>query len=184
MAIRQVNGDPVTANSTKNSGGSVVNGGTSVILDNVGLGYYDVGVFGTRVIDGNDTDKALDAGTFSYDNQKPIAKRVTEELSDVENTFLQSGAAVPENVRSIHKLETLRTRRYTTAIREGQFNIYTGKFDPAVTVAVDALENDDAATPSRSVPGELVYKTSAPVPVMDEYKPKTNWSWSVLYDTI
>ena len=174
MATLQVNGSAVSASSTKNDGGSVLNGGSTSILDSVSLGYSDVGVFGSSVIDGDDTDKALNAGTFSYNNQKPVAKRVTKELSGVANTYLQSGAAVPGNIRSIHSIQSVRTRRLTTAIRAGEWNIYTGKFGTDPVVAVDTFATDDAANPSRQHPGELQYKTGAPVPVQDDYKAKTN----------
>jgi len=174
MATQQVSGSAVTASSTNNYGGSVINGGTTTILDSIDLGYSDVGVFGSSVIDGSQTDKALSAGTFSYSNQKPVAKRVTEELAGgVSNTTLQSGAAQPGLLRSIHKLEVLRTRRLTTAIRAGYWNIYSGSWSTNPTVAVDTLSTDDAAAPTRAVPGELVYKTSAPEPVQDDYKAKT-----------
>lgn len=174
MATQQVNGSAVTASSTNNDHGSVLNGGSTSVLNSVDLGYSNVGVFGSSVIDGDDTDKALSAGTFSYSNQKPVAKRVTETLSGVSNTYLVSGASVPGNVRSIHKIESVRTRRLTTAIRAGDWNIYAGVFSPEPTVAVDTFASDDAANPSRDVPGELVYKTGAPVPVQDDYKKKTN----------
>lgn len=180
MATQQVDGNAVTATSTDNNGGSVINGGTTTVLNSVDLGYSNVGVFGTAVIDGPDADKALNAGTFSYNNQRPIAKRVTEELSGVANTTLQSGAGQPGLIRSIHKLEVLTTRRLTTAIRAGKWNIFKGAFLNNQTqgadnpvVATDSLATDDAANPSRSVPGELVYKTGAPVPVQDDYKAKT-----------
>ena len=173
MATQQVNGAAVTASSTNNDNGSVLNGGSTAVLNSVALGYSDVGVFGSSVTDGDDTDKALSAGTFSYSNQKPVAKRVTKTLSGVSNTYLQSGAAVPGNVRSIHSIQAIRTRRLTTAIRAGYWNIYSGQFTTPPTVAVDTFANDDAASPTREVPGELVYKTGAPVPVQDNYKEKT-----------
>lgn len=175
MATQQVNGSAVTATSTNNSGGAVINGGTTTILDSVDLGYSNVGVFGSSVVDGTNTDKALSAGTFSYSNQSPVAKRVTTELSGVSNTFLQSGASKPGLTRSIHKLEVVRTRRLTTAIRAGYWNIYSGSFTTPPTVAVDTFATDEAATPTRSVPGELTYKTGAPTPVNDNYKAKTGW---------
>jgi hypothetical protein len=182
MATQQVDGNAVTATSTNNDNGSVLNGGSTTVLNSVDLGYSNVGVFGSSVVDGTDADKSIDAGTFSYNNQKPIAKRITEELAGgVSNTFLQSGASKPELTRSIHKLEVLTTRRLTTAIRAGKWNIFKGAFlnnqnqsaDNPV-VATDTLASDNAATPTRAVPGELVYKTSAPVPVQDDYKAKTN----------
>jgi hypothetical protein len=174
MATQQVDGNAVTASSTDNNGGSVLNGGSTSILSSVDLGYSNVGVFGSSVIDGNDTDKALNAGTFSFSNQRPVAKRVTETLSGVSNTYLLSGAAVPGNIRSIHSIQSVRTRRLTTAIRAGEWNIYTGTFGTDPTVAVDTFATDDAANPSRELPGELQYKTGAPVPVQDDYKAKTN----------
>ena len=173
MATQQVNGSAVTATSTNNKGGAVVNGGTTTILDSVDLGYSNVGVFGTAVVNGDDTDKALSAGTFSYNNDSPIAKRVTTTLSGVTNTVLRSGASQPGLIRSIHKLEVVRTRRLTTAIRAGYWNIYSGSFTTPPTVAVDSFPSDDAANPSRTVPGELTYKTGAPTPVNDNYKAKT-----------
>jgi hypothetical protein len=174
MAIQQVNGSVVTKSSTNNNGGSVLNGGSTAELQSVDLGYSNVGVFGSSVIDGTNTDKALSAGTFSYSNQNPVAKRLTNTLSGVNNSYLQSGASVPGNVRSIHKLEVLRTRKLTTAIRAGDWNIYSGQWATEPSVVVDTLVSDDAASPSRNMPGELVYKTGAPVPVQDDYKPKTN----------
>lgn len=164
MSTQQVDGSAVTSTSTKNKGGSVVNGGTTTVLDSVALG--SAYVMGTLPIDGTDTDKAISGGVFAYDNAKPVAQRYT--------TALQSGADVPGQIRSIHKLEVLRTRRLTTAIRSNKYNRYTGAWDAGFpVVAVDTLANDDAATPTRSVPGELTYKTGALVPVNDEYSPKT-----------
>jgi hypothetical protein len=174
MATQQVNGNPVTSTSTRNNGGAVIKAGTSATLvDNVALGYSNVGVFGSSVQDGTDTDKALSAGTFSYNNQSPVAKRVTTTLSGVSNTFLRSGAAKPDLIRSIHKLETLRTRRLTTAIRANKYNRYTGAWDSGFpAVAVDSLAADNAANPSRSVPGELTYMTGSANPVNDTYSEK------------
>lgn len=175
MATQTVNGGTVTASTTKNNHGVAKNVGvTASVLSNQVLGSSNVGVFGSTVVDNDSADKALTAGTFKYDNQSPVSKRVTTALSGVSNTYLLSGAAVPGLVRSIHKLETVRTRRLTTAIRAGALNIYTGVINPAPTVAVDTFATDEAATPTREVPGELAYKTGAPVPVQDEYKAKTN----------
>lgn len=172
MSTQQVDGSAVTSTSTKNKGGAVVNGGTTTILDNVSFGKANI--TGNLPIDGTDADKALSSGTFAYNNTRPIAKRYTTTLSGVANTTLQSGADVPGQIRSIHKLEVLRTRRLTTAIRANKYNRYTGAWDAGYpVVAVDTLATDDAATPTRAVPGELTYKTGALVPVNDDYSPKT-----------
>lgn len=174
MAILQVNGGAVTSSSTKNDRGSVLNGGSTSVLANVALGYSDVGVFGSSVSDNNSADKALSSGVFAYNNQSPVAKRLTKKLSTVNNNYLVSGAAVPGNVRSIHKLEVLRTRKTATAIRAGDWNIYTGQFTVQPDNVIDTLASDNAANPTREVPGELTYKTGAVDPVQDNYKKKTN----------
>lgn len=132
-------------------------------------------VFASVVVDNNSANKAVNAGTFAYNRQRPVAKKVTTQLGGVSNTVLRSGAAEPALVKSINKLETLRTRRFTTAIRENHYNRFTGQFDPNTpVVAVDSLGMDTAAAPTKQLPGKLVFKTGAKVPVTSNYKPKTN----------
>ena len=159
------------------NGGAVTRGGTvaSGKLDNVAVSRYNAGVFGSTVLDNSWADEAVSAGTFAYNDPagKPIAKRYSATIGGVSNTVLRSGALVPENIRSIHKLETLRTQRITTAIRANKYNRYTGDWDAGFPAnAVDSLNSDNAATPTRSAPGELTYKSGALVPVNDDYKAK------------
>lgn len=158
------------------NGGAVTKGGTvaSSLLDNVEVSRYDAGVFGSTVLDNDWANEALSAGTFAYNNQTPVAKRITDTLAgSVSNTTLLSGAAVPSNVRSIHKLETLRTQRITTAIRANKYNRFTGAWDAGYPAnAVDSLPTDNAANPTRSAPGQLTYKEGALIPVNDDYKAK------------
>lgn len=188
MATVQTDGSSsVTATSTKNNGGSFTVSGTttSAILESQKSSYQS-DVFGSVVYNGDDADKALSAGTFAYNNQKPTGMKVTNTLSGVSNTFLVSAANDTDNARSIAKLEKIRTRRITTAIRANKWNQYTGEWDSGYPVnAVDnfwniatasgsATSTDQAAAPSMSVPGELVYKGGNPVPVLADYKAKTN----------
>lgn len=64
--------------------------------------------------------------------------------------------------RSIHKLEHMWSRLVATAIRAGYWNIYTGSFliDPTVQDDAPTFGTDDAANPTRAIPGELTYRTS------------------------
>lgn len=174
MAISQVNGGVSTPQTTKNNSGSVINGGSTVVLKAVKLGYDDVGVFGTKVVEGKETAKALSAGTFSYANKKPIAKKVSTSLSGVNNDVLKSGAARPELVNSIHKIQAFRTRRQSVAFVSGNWNMFTGKFATDPVVAVDTLQQDVAANPTRDVPGSLQYMSGGKTPKQDTYKKKTN----------
>lgn len=176
MATVQTDGlSSVTSTSTDNNGGTVkANGVTGGTFQAAKITQESTGVFGSVVVNNNDADKALSAGIFAYNNQYPIAKRISTSLSTVSNSVLQSGADQPSLVRSIHKLEVLRTRKATTAIREGRFDIYTGKYDSGYpVVVVDILSTDTAANPTRSNPGLLNYKSSSLSIVSDSYAKKT-----------
>lgn len=155
MATQQIDGNAVTTTSTRNNGGAVVNAGTqSTLVDNITLGYTHAQVTGTGPIDGADTNEAVSAGTFAYDNASPIAKRVTSQLSGVSNTVLLSGADQPQLIRSIHKKETYRVSKRATAYRKGYWDPFYGKFSVygtyarvsatvTVTAANHGLETND-----------------------------------------
>ena len=175
MATVQTDGtSAVTSTSTDNNGGTVkANGSASGTFQTNATANENVGVFGSSVIQGVNTEMAIE-GTFAFNNAKPVAKRISTTLSTVSNDVLLSGAAQPGLIRSIHKLEVLRTRRATLAIRTGHFNMYTGKYDGGYpVVAVDSLGVDDAANPTRDFTGELQYLSGSPIPTLDEYKEKT-----------
>ena len=164
---------PPNKSTLVNNKGAAAKVSTSSLLVGVATAREDVGVFGSTVIDNNDSEKALSAGVFAYDNESPIAKRVTVSLSTVSNDYLLSGAADPTERRSIHKLEVLRSRLATTAIREGRWNEYTGEYDPGYPLVVtDPLSTDNAATPTRAVPGTLVYAGQSSVSTVN-YSEKT-----------
>jgi hypothetical protein len=183
MAIAKTSGSDYTVPPNVKSSGSVNNRGTvarggsvaSGKLTNVGVSRYNATVFASTVLDNGFADKALSSGTFAYNDKNGVAMRTTSELAGVANTSLLSGANVPSLTRSIHKLETLRTRRFTTAIRANKYNRYTGTFDSGYpVVATDTLATDNAASPTRSAPGQLTYKLGGVVPVMNnDYKAKT-----------
>jgi hypothetical protein len=182
MATTQTDGtSPVTKQSTVNDGGVMKANGTtsSGVVSNVATPRSDLGVFGSTVIDNDSADKALAGGVFSYDNERPIAKKTTTSLSTVSNDYLRSTAGNPGGIRSIHKVEAVTTRKLTTAIRENKWNEYSGRFDTGFPeVVVDDFGNDKAANPTREVPGQLTYvagnENTILVPKNDEYKPRTN----------
>lgn len=174
MATIQTDGvSEVTSNSTVNNGGTMKANGTAEVLNTNATAVEKVGVFGSTVVDNDTADKALDAGVFAYNHSRPISKRMTTELADVATDVLKTTGSDPANIRSIHKLEVLRTRRLTTAIRANKYNRYTGQWDEGFpVVAVDSLDEDNAATPSRSVPGTLVFKYGSPTVSNANYSSK------------
>jgi hypothetical protein len=179
MATSKVNGSDYAVPPNTRSSGSVNNHGVvarggsvaSGKLTNVGVSRYNSTVFASTVLDNGWADKAVSAGVFAYGDRDGVAMRSTSTLSGISNTVLRSGASVPSLMRSIHKLETLRTRRFTTAIRANKYNRFTGQFEAGYpVVAVDSLATDNAATPTRGVPGQIVYKLGQPVPFTQNYK--------------
>lgn len=189
MATVQTDGSTaVTRTSTVNNGGTAMNvGSSSTVLDNRSLGRDDQGAFGSKVVSNAVVDyanPALSGGTFAYNNAEPIAVRLTDTLAgSVSNTFLRSGGSDLGSRRSIHRQEKVRTTRTTTAIRAGYWNIYSGTWTTTPTTAVDnfwdisndttsSTSTDEAATPSRSTPGELTYKLGQPAPVSVDYSAK------------
>lgn len=172
----------ISANSVKNVGGTGKNiGNKSDVLSTSNLGLYAAAT-GSVVINGADTDPALNVSTyptsvFANNSSVPVAKRVSVSLANVANTTLQSGAAVPGLVKSIHKIESVITRRLATAIRAGHWNIYTGTFSTLPTVATDTFHKavsgatyiDKVANVSRSNPGVAVYRTGSKIPVTNSY---------------
>lgn len=189
MATVQTNGSSaVTTISTVNDGGVMTANGISAanVLRSQSTATAQVGLYNNTVVDNADADKALSAGVFAYDNSTPTAMKITTSLAGVNNDFLRSAANDTDGAKSINKLEVLRTRRTTTAIRNNKWNEYSGEWDSGFpVVAVDNFWNistgsgvststDEAANPTRSSPGELVYLQGNPVPKMDDYKAKTN----------
>jgi hypothetical protein len=179
MATIQQNGSATTGTyygggSTKNNNGTAKNVGTlSTVLENSSLGRANVAVFGSTVIDGTDTDKALSGGVIAHNHVKPIAFKVTSELGGVSSSALNTTANDPSQVRLLHKRETYKVVRTATAIRAGHWNIYTGKWTVNPTSTTETPGTDNAASVTRSAPGRLVYKTGARLPVRDVYKAKT-----------
>lgn len=174
MATVQVNGSAVTISSTKNNNGTAINiGASSSVLENRSLGTTNVGVFASTVYDGDDANKAINAGSFAHNHDRGIIRRVTTEIAEQVNNTLRSGALVPSLVSSINKIETVSTVKTTAGIRANKFNLYTGLWDSGYPqTSTDSFGNDDAARPSRSVPGELVYKLGQKVPVQADYSAK------------
>lgn len=157
---------------TKNSHSLVVgdavniSGSTSGNLDGVHkVTAKDANTFTTNVpyvASATPGTYALVAGRFaSMTAEQYIMLGYTSSVANGQATRVGFGADYGIR-RSIHKLEAMRTRRVATAIRAGYWNEYSGSFTTAPTNANDIATwgTDDAATPTRLVPGELTYRVS------------------------
>lgn len=224
-----------------NGGAATRSGSVSTKLDNVGVTRYNTGVFASTVIDNNVADSAVSAGVFAHNHVKPITAKVTKEIANVASNALLTNSSNPELRRSIHKRESYRVAKTSTAFRKGQWDPFYGIFEAfgtysrtgstvTVTVANHGLVNDDsvkldftsgaatdgvfaatvvdansftvthgssgstsgnvkmvgpakntespnsdvAANPTRSAPGDLVFRTGSKLPVRNrDYAKKT-----------
>ena len=161
--------------AVNNRGSAARVGSSSSVLSNVVVSRDQTSVFGSTALDDSYSDKALSAGTFRYNSQRPVGMRVSSSLSGVANTTLRSGAGVPSQTRSINKRESFKVVRTATAIRTNKYNRYTNTFENGFPVSTtETPGTDNAASPTRSAPGQLVYRTGSKVPVMNnDYKAKT-----------
>ena len=195
----KVNGDNydsvpmnVKGSGAGGNGGAAAKITSTSKLDGVEISRFNFDVFGSRVVPASETvvdyaDKALTAGTFAHNHVKPIGPRQTEEIAGQTNTFLLSGASVPSQVQSIHYQKVctmgcgqgIRSRRFTTAIRANGYNRFNNTWEtspntglPYPDVVADSYATDEAAVPTRSVPGMIVFKTGKYVPVSQDYEAK------------
>lgn len=201
MSTIQTNGSSLTPNGfgsfleVNNAHGTIKSNGTvsSSVVESVPTVIENVGVFASTVIEDTVTDgdyahKALSGGTFANNNTKPISSLITTELAGVTTNVIKTPGNDGDAIRSIHKIESIRTRRLTSAIRDNKFNRYSGDFDAGFPVnALDTFYNisedntimidgviDEAANPSLNEPGELTYMRGGKNPHNDNYKKKTN----------
>jgi hypothetical protein len=179
---------PYGAYSTaNNNGGTIRANGTvsSGVVTSVTTVRPVVDAFGSKVVEDTVTikdyaGKAVSGGEFAHNHVKPISSLITTELAGVATDVIKTPGNDGDTIRSIHKLETLRTRRFTAAVRGNKYNRVTDTWDNGYpVVAVDTLATDAAATPTAAVPGELVYMAGGKVPVYgtdanSSYKPKTS----------
>ena len=88
----------------------------------------------------------------------------TAYLAGNANTTLKIPASAYFNF-PIAKRESRNTRKIVTA----GWNYVTGQPLSTPTVTTDSFGNDEAARPTRAIPGEFVYDKGAPLPTQANY---------------
>ena len=180
-------GKAVTGNRVKVNGGSVV-GNTSIastqtnITARVALGdaskrYAPGHIPGANGASGVGLAKAISSGNYAKMTPgKYLIYRVTTEIAGIPNVILRSGTSQIGLQRPINKLEAIRTRQQ----RAAGWNYVTGQLlsTPSVTndtfKSIDGTGNiDQAARPTRAIPGEFVYLTASKTPVQKDYPART-----------
>jgi len=173
-----------TYTTAKNNNGTIKANGTvsSGVVSSVSTVRPVVTTFASTVIENSVTSKdyagkGLTSGTFAYNDQRPVGKLVSSTLNGSANTVVGNTGNSGDTIRGINSLVTLRTRRFTTAVRANKYNRVTGTFENGYpVVATDTLATDNAAVVSRAAPGYkgLVFKSGNPVPTTQSYPAKTN----------
>jgi len=172
--VQTMSGGTVTATSTLNDGSTILGGGTPASAKNnmftVINSARDGRPAGTSVTlsatDDMGTEKSVSAGTFAGQTAGSyIGQGITTSLAGVANTFLTNFGASTGKYKGIHKnvtdndgLQVTRGWEYSS----GQFSslpdaltvIFPEK-DGTTTSDISAI--DLAATPTRAIPGKLVY---------------------------
>jgi hypothetical protein len=201
----KVNGDDydsvpmnVKGSGAGGNGGAAAKITSTSKLDGVATSRTNFDVFGSTIVDTNDVNPIFDPAVytdfkFPHNHVKPIGMRIKPgtapngEAIAIADYILESAANVPWQIQSIHYQtacamgcgQGVKTRRFTTAIRENHYNRFTGKWDAGYPVVetdfwlgIDGGSGDTAATVTRSVPGRLVFKTGKYVPVSQDYEAK------------
>lgn len=156
-----VNYDTVPTNAVasgvKNVGGSSTKIASTSQLDGVSIDRYDAGVFGSTVLDNSIADKALSAGTFAYNNNEGLIRRVTAYISGEYNKVLLN-TANSGYTTAIHSNTVSYTAKVRSGMEAGKFNRVTGEWDAGYPQnSVDNFGVDNAASVSRSNQDSLTY---------------------------
>lgn len=127
MSTAQVNGSPSTSSSTNNN---------SNTIKTIGIGY-NVGVYGSKVVEGLVSVKSKAAGTFAHNHTLPLTFAVTDELAGLPSSAMSTNAYNHDEIRNPARRLQYYSRLTSTSMRAGDFNFYTGNYNPQPTVVTD-----------------------------------------------
>ena len=129
MPTAQVNGTSSTSSSTNNN---------SNTIKTIGVGY-NVGVYGSKVVEGLVSKKSKALGTFSHNHVLPITFAVTNELAGLSSSAMSTNGYDHYGIRNPARRFTFYCRQTSTAMRAGNFNFFTGKYNPQPTVVTESF---------------------------------------------
>ena len=121
-----------------------------------------------------------------------VINAIQTTIAGIANTALQGAQSDSANVAYTPlQLDVLRTYYYKTAVKAGNWNVFTGAFSSISNTTVSGVWNIDvgventstmrasgtdvAANPSQAYPGTLTYRDGSPNPTNDFYKARNNW---------
>lgn len=176
----------ITGNLVKDNGGTVY-GRTSltgsamtakvnpgVLVERSSNGHIPAA--GSVASSGLGVAKSLSGGTFGIVNVgKYIILRQSTYIANVSNNAFRSGSSEAGRRKPIAYIESIRT----TGDRAVGWNYVTGALLSTPSVSNDTFKSidggavvDQAARPTKAVPGEFVYLTASKTPVQKDYPAK------------
>lgn len=148
---------------------------------------------GAEFTDPQGVIKAVSGGTFAYTPAKGtnfLMRAAGDNASKVNNSA-STVLSIPGGVSTQGNIHKIVDTRRIGAYSDASFNVLalpssgvvpgrskgTGAGDDSNFVQVDGstAATDDAATPTRSIPGELTYMFGSVVPKQDDYKAKNSY---------
>jgi len=137
------------------------------------------------------TVQANSGATFN-DGDNQVIMRDTTTIAGLSNTVLEGGSSDSANMAYTPlQLAVMRNYYYKTAVRQGNWNIFSGAFSSAVSSATSGAWNisssvdnsstlrssgtDIAANPTQDIPGRITYRDGSPNPIQSGYGPRYNW---------
>lgn len=132
MAISYISGQ------TENiAGGTIANlGRTTNNYQSFSASTANSTTIGSRVVDSEHTNTAIN-GFFAHNNSRPISKGYSKSLAGVAKN-------VRGSVLSNNDAKVIRSQSTSSAIREGQYNLATGKFTTPLDTDVHYLCPDNS----------------------------------------
>ena len=121
-----------------------------------------------------------------------VVNAIQATIAGVANTTLLGAQSNSANEAFTPlQLDVLRTYYYKTAVRNGNWNVFTGAFSSISDTTVSGVWNisasventstmrasgtDIAANPTQDIPGRLTYRDGSPNPIQSGYGPRYNW---------
>ena len=121
-----------------------------------------------------------------------VINAIQTTIAGIANTALQGAQSDSANVAFTPlQLDVLRTYYYKTAVKAGNWNVFTGAFSSISNTTVSGVWNieagventstmrasgtDVAANPTQDIPGRITYRDGSPNPVNSGYGPRYNW---------
>ena len=182
-----VNGLP---SGVDNRQGNIRGGGTIADTTDWTASTFGEGNPVITIVSGAGPVEGAVPGNFNSGLQ--VINAIQTTIAGIANTTLQGAQSDSANLAFTPlQLDVLRTYYYKTAVRNGNWNVFTGAFSSISNTTVSGVWNisasventstmrasgtDVAANPTQDIPGRLTYRDGSPNPIQSGYGPRYNW---------